>query len=329
MAIRPFQLPQDIDIMNSLVIEGFQYPENPAWSVQEDEKQGMIDRINGAKRLWPLLRIMQMISPVFRDALCGFVDEEENKPAALINYMRQRDEPEWFIANVTVLPAYRRRGIARKLVEATLEELRKRKAQVVFLEVVDGNDPAFNLYKEIGFEAFTKSSQYYYQKDTPITPFSLPDGYKMKSRSRFDWRTRFAFAKRVTPEHITRYEPVTEGRFRVPIVMSIFGKLFESFGGSRSQRFAIYSAKGEVVGLGQYTYRIRSGGLNHANASIDPSHSELASFILGYVLSTIQKVSPGHRIELSFEDWESALIQTAENLGCEKRFGSHRMGLHF
>ena len=50
MSIRPFQLPEDIDLMNSLVMEGFQYPENPAWSVQEDEIQGMVDRIQGAKR---------------------------------------------------------------------------------------------------------------------------------------------------------------------------------------------------------------------------------------------------------------------------------------
>jgi ribosomal protein S18 acetylase RimI-like enzyme len=329
MSIRPFQLPQDIDIMNSLVIEGFQYPENPAWSVQEDEKQDMIDRINGAKRIWPILRIMQMISPVFRDALCGFIDEEENKPVALINYMRQRDEPEWYIANVTVLPAYRRRGIARKLVEATLEELRKRKARVVFLEVVDGNDPAFNLYKEMGFDAYTKSSQYHYQKDTPITTLSLPEDHKLKSLSRFDWQTRFTFAKRVTPEHISRYEPVTQGRFRVPIVMSLFGKLFESFGGSHSERSAIYAPNEDVVGWCQYTYRVRAGGVNRASASIDPNHPELASFILNYALSMIQKVSPARRIELNFEDWESSLIQTAEAMGCEKRFGFHRMGLRF
>jgi len=329
MSIRPFQLPQDIDLMNSLILEGFQYPENPAWSVQEDEKQGMIDRIKGAKRLWPVLRIMQMISPVFRDALCGFIDEEQSHPAALINYMRQRDEPEWLIANVTVLPGYRRRGIARKLVETTLEELRRRKARVVFLEVVDGNEPAFNLYKEMGFDAYTKSSQYDFQNDTALALPSLPNSYLLKTRSRFDWRTRYDFAKRVTPEHITCYEPVTEGRYRVPLIMSLFGKLFETFGGSRSERFAIYAPDGKVAGLGDYTYRVRAGGLNHASASIDPGHPDLAPFCLGYILSMIQRVSPGRRIEFSFEDWESELIQKAEAMGGDKRLGLHRMGLHF
>ena len=315
--------------MNSLVVDGFQYPENPAWSIQEDEKQGMIDRIQGAKRLWPMLRIMRVFSPLFRDILCGFIAEEENKPVGLINYMRQRDEPEWYIANVTVLPAYRRRGIARRLVEATLEELRNRKAKAAFLDVLVGNDPAFCLYQELGFEAFTKLSQYHYQKEAVIAPLALPSGYKLKPLSRFDWQTRFALAKRITPEHITRYEPVIEGRFRVPPIMPLFGFLFEAAGGVHSERFAIYSSNEQVVAVCQYNYRTRPGGLNFVSVSVDPSHPQLADFVLCYTLATIQKASPGHRVQLSFEDWQTALIEAAEAVGCEKRFGEHHMGLKF
>jgi ribosomal protein S18 acetylase RimI-like enzyme len=329
MNIRAFQLPQDIDLMNSLVMDGFQYPENPKWNVQEDEKQSMIDRINGAKRLWPIFRVMRVFSPIFRDILCGFIAEVDNTPAGLINYMRQRNEPEWFIANVTVLPVYRRRGIARKLVEATLNELRNRKAKVAFLDVVDGNDPAFNLYQEMGFEAFSMPSQYDYQKDDPIEQHPLPEGYSIKSLGMFDWQTRFNLDQRITPEHVTRYEPVVEGRYRVPFIMPIFGKLFETAGGAHSERFAIHSPKGEVVGIGRYTYRTRSGGVNFANANIDPGHAGLAEFILSYMLSSIQKISPGHRIELNLDDWQTSLIESAEALGCEKRFGFHHMGLRF
>lgn len=315
--------------MNALVIDGFKYPENPEWSIQEDDIQGMIDRVNGAKRLWPILQIMRTFVPLFRDILCGFIEEEDGKPVGLINYMRQRNEPEWYIANVTVLPAYRRRGIARRLVEATLKELRRREAKLAFLDVVAGNDPAFNLYKELGFEPFKQSSEYHFQSDTPVAAESLPAGYKLKSLSPLDWKTRFEFAQHVTPEHITHYEPVTEARFRVPTIMPLFGRLFEAAGGAHSERFAIYSADNQVVGIGQYTYRTRPGGKNFAGISIDPAHPNLAEFILHYVFSTIQKVSPGHRIELGFEDWESALMECAETIGCKKRFGSHRMGLRF
>jgi len=329
VSTRPFQLPQDIDLMNALVIDGFKYPENPEWSIQEDEVQGMIDRVQGAKKLWPVLQIMRAFVPLFRDILCGFIEEEDGQPVGLINYMRQRNAPEWYIANVTVLPAYRRRGIARRLVEATLNELRHRNAKIAFLDVVVGNDPAFNLYKEMGFEAFTRSSEYHFQNDTPLMPHSLPAGYTIRPLGPFDWKTRFAFARRVTPGHIQRYEPVTEARYQVPRIMPLFGKLFESAGGAHSERFAMYALNGEVVAIGQYTYRTRAGGMNFTRMSIDPDHPQLAEFILRYVFSTIQQASPGHRIQLNFEDWESALIECAEELGCEKRFGSHRMGLRF
>jgi ribosomal protein S18 acetylase RimI-like enzyme len=329
VTIRPFHLPQDIDLMNSLVLEGFQYPENPAWSVQEDEIQGMVDRIEGAKRLWPILRVLRIFVPFLRDILCGFIDEQEGQPAGLINYMRQRNAPEWYIGNVTVLPAYRRRGIARRLVQATLEELRNRQARVAFLEVVVGNDPAFNLYKEIGFEEFTRSSEYEFRTEGFIFPEQIPPGYRIKYLSPFDWKTRFHFARRVTPEHITRYEPVTEGRFRIPWILPLIGALFASAGGVHNERFAIHDAGEEVVAVGQYSYRTREGGTNSTHVSIDPNHPELAGFILHHIFSEIQKASPGRRIEIAFEDWESALIHCAEEMGCEKRFGLHRMGLRF
>jgi ribosomal protein S18 acetylase RimI-like enzyme len=329
MNIRPFQLPQDIDIMNSLVMDGFQYPENPEWSVQDDERQGMIDNLNTAKRLWPLIKLMRVISPVFRDILCGFIAEENNKPVGLINYMRQRNEPEWFIANVTILPSHRRRGLARKLVETTLSELRKREARVVFLDVIVGNDPAFKLYQTMGFEAFTQSSQYDYQKDDPVTQPAIPTGYTISQLGDFDWQTRFNLDKRITPEHVTRYAPITEGRYRIPWIMPIFGKLFESLGGSRGTRFAIQASNGDVAGFGQYSYRTRAGGVNFVKASVDPAHPQLADFILGYMLAAIQKASPGHRIELNLEDWQSSLIASAQGLGCERRLGYHRMGLRF
>ena len=315
--------------MNSLIMRGFQYPENPEWSVQEDEIQGIVDRINGAKKLWPFVRILRIFVPVLRDVLCGFIDEEDGEPAGLINYMRQRNTPEWHIGNVTVLPAYRRRGIARQLVQATLDELRNRKAQAAFLEVVVGNEPAFKLYEEMGFEAFTQSCEFQLRKESSIFPQDIPSGYHVRPLSPFDWKTRFLFAERVTPDQITRYEPVTEARFQVPWILPLIGGLLESAGGSRNKRFVIQTVEGTVVAVGQYSYRLRTGGVNFANVSIDLDHLQLAEFILHHVFSEIQKVSPGRRIGITFEEWESALIGCAKEMGCEKRLVMHRMGLRF
>lgn len=51
-----------------------------------------------------------------RDALHGFIYQDDGKPVGMINFTRQGND-EWLIGSVTVQPTYRRRGIARKLVE--------------------------------------------------------------------------------------------------------------------------------------------------------------------------------------------------------------------
>jgi len=73
----------------------------------------------------------------------------------------------WFVldqgelGNVAVDPAFRRQGIAARLVEATLERARKRRAKEVFLEVRRSNDVAQRLYKRLGFREIGVRRNYY------------------------------------------------------------------------------------------------------------------------------------------------------------------------
>jgi ribosomal protein S18 acetylase RimI-like enzyme len=131
--LRSIQLPKDIDAMLSLAQAGFQYPENPAWSIQTDDMAGMVEQIRVIKRVWPAIRFLQFFSPVLRDALHGFIFQDDGKPVGMINFTRQGNDDEWLITSVTVQPTYRRCGIARKLVETTINDLRARKAKAIFL----------------------------------------------------------------------------------------------------------------------------------------------------------------------------------------------------
>ena len=63
--------------------------------------------------------------------------------------------PRAWISNVTVDPAYRKRGIARAMLAAGITHLRARGASSITLGV-DANDPApFRLYRSVGFEVVT------------------------------------------------------------------------------------------------------------------------------------------------------------------------------
>ncbi len=55
------------------------------------------------------------------------------------------------IFNVAVAPEFRRKGIAKALIEKFIEAVREKETDVIFLEVRSGNLAAINLYEKAGF----------------------------------------------------------------------------------------------------------------------------------------------------------------------------------
>ncbi len=63
--------------------------------------------------------------------------------------------------NVAVSPAYRRRGIARELIQALLRELARQGSHRLTLEVRASNVPARALYESLGFAQVGRRPNYY------------------------------------------------------------------------------------------------------------------------------------------------------------------------
>lgn len=70
---------------------------------------------------------------------------------------------ELHINNVAVRHGYRRLGIAKKLLEAAINEAARKGAQIAFLEVRAGNVAAQALYARCGFKVTGRRSCYYTQ----------------------------------------------------------------------------------------------------------------------------------------------------------------------
>lgn len=64
--------------------------------------------------------------------------------------------------NLAVDPAFRRRGIARALVLALIEQLRKMGSRQLTLEVRASNESAQALYAQLGFESVGRRKNYYF-----------------------------------------------------------------------------------------------------------------------------------------------------------------------
>ncbi|MTH55017.1 GNAT family N-acetyltransferase [Bacillus mangrovi] len=62
-----------------------------------------------------------------------------------------KEEEIGFITELYVLPNYRRRGVAKKLIKKGIDEMKIRGFSDIRLNVFSGND-AIELYKELGFK---------------------------------------------------------------------------------------------------------------------------------------------------------------------------------
>ncbi|MEJ6018974.1 ribosomal protein S18-alanine N-acetyltransferase [Corynebacterium sp. H113] len=72
------------------------------------------------------------------------------------------DTPEYEIHTIGVDPAFRRRGLARKIMDALMGAVDSNPG-AVFLEVRTDNEPAIEMYKAYGFEMMGLRKRYYPQ----------------------------------------------------------------------------------------------------------------------------------------------------------------------
>jgi len=73
----------------------------------------------------------------------------------------------YYLSNVSVKPEYRRQGVARALMQATLTHLREQHVTKAFLNVRPGNDSAIKLYTDLGFRSLETRGEW------SINPFPL------------------------------------------------------------------------------------------------------------------------------------------------------------
>lgn len=92
--------------------------------------------------------------------LVARTDGKAGSPAlAFVLYALAAGEAE--IITIATGKRYRGKGLARKLMDATLKRLRDVGASALFLEVDETNKPAISLYKSLGFLQVAERKAYY------------------------------------------------------------------------------------------------------------------------------------------------------------------------
>lgn len=113
----------------------------------------------------------EMLREELESPLSLCVTERREKIAGFALGRVVADEGELF--RIAVLPEYRRRGIAEKLLLELHKAMAERGAAVCFLEVRSKNAPAISLYEKVGYERISLRKGYYGDDDAVIMRIDL------------------------------------------------------------------------------------------------------------------------------------------------------------
>ncbi len=81
----------------------------------------------------------------------GFVWEEDGRIVGNVSLVQSELPGRFLVANVAVHPSFRRRGIARMLMEVSIEHIQSNAGREIMLQVESSNVAAIELYKSLGF----------------------------------------------------------------------------------------------------------------------------------------------------------------------------------
>ena len=328
MSMRSLNLPEDFKMLSQLTIDTFQYPENESWSVQSDHQENITDMFESAKKMWPILRLAQLISPALRDIIRGYIWEQEGQPGGMIIMQRQNKTNSWKITNVAVLPKFRRRGIARSLVEASLRFISQRGGEMATLDVISGNFPAYTLYQKFGFEHYNSHHRFNYSEENLLSESPLPDGYTISKLQSMAWLPQFELAKQITPAEVQLYEPVTESHYNLGYGLVGLRTLLMKLSGMKIKRVTIRTNNdGNIIAFGRYHLRTRTGGVNNIGLSVHPEHADAVPYLLSFLLNTALRLSPNRRIEFSIPSWQTQILAAVSETNSTKQYEYHSMGI--
>jgi ribosomal protein S18 acetylase RimI-like enzyme len=323
--IRPMKLPEDLDAWIAVTVEGFQYPDHPEWNDSPEEIENNVQGIRSLKRIWPLFALLRTFSADARDLIRGFFCEVDGKLAGNISCQRQGEA--WYISDVVVLPEYRGKGYARKLVEACLEDIRARGGKQVSLDVISGNVPPIELYRSAGFRDFTSLSFYEMKGYHPLLETGTDD-CRVEEIKGDSWKLRHEFWKRVTPAAIQEFAPVTESKFRRPAFTRAFNSLWRSLTGEKFQVYALLRGRGRhVLGVAALTKRTKEGGTNTLEIGLDETYNGKAEYFLTEILWRIYSEHKSPMTEFELPAWQAGLRRACAGLDIEPKYETISMGM--
>ncbi len=213
--LRPVRLPTDLGSLAELLEIGFA-------ATIDEAGRAAIREMRALHHSGWLARALFRLDGVLSGLQEGFVWIEEGKLIGNVT-LTGAHFPRNFgrgavISNVVVHPDFRQRGLARSLLDATLDMSRRMGSTFAILQVDQANVRARALYERLGFRAertFTR----WVRPASGRTPHRSSDAPAVTLRSPQEWRAEFDLATLVRPNKLGGMgwlRPTYPGSFQMP-----------------------------------------------------------------------------------------------------------------
>lgn len=175
----------------------------------------------------------------------GYVWEENGRIIGNLTLIpvRKQSTPNYFIANVAVLPELRGRGIARQLTDRAISHVVAHKGRRIYLQVRTDNPIAQHIYKTSGFEEFTRRTNWVFSRRSASRPLRDPS-IRVTRRLKMDWPQQKDWLNLLYPPEVAWNLPFSMERLKP----NLWGEVLNFFKGFSSRCWAARQ-DGHLVGL--------------------------------------------------------------------------------
>ena len=288
--LRPFDASRDLSDVANLVESCFA-------DTLDAEGRRYIQQMRSAARNPRYLRWAVNFAENVSMPLAGYVWEQNARIIGNLSIIpfNKQGERIYLIANVAVESDYRRQGIARALTRAALEDIKKRGANNVWLQVREGNPTALHLYQTMGFNERVRRTTWENEENSvggvSSANINLPNGITVNQHVSPYWQQLQLWLKQTYPPEVTWHLPLNLKTLQP----GLLGALYRLFSGMQKQIWVAIRGKSP---LGVLVWTPGSIHMDHLWLGTSPEYENEA--IEALVTYARQKLPAKRKIDLNF-----------------------------
>lgn len=296
--IRPFDIGRDLRPVAELIADAFTNELDPRGLAALREMR-IMSHLSG------LLKLLSRSTGELDDVFTGYVWVEEGRIVGNITVQRaDKYGNRWQIANVAVAPAYRGRGIARRLLREALRHVEAADGRWAVLQVYDHNSVARNLYARAGFEEVGSMAELELRRLPEVEPPPSLHGFRTFSSSQ--WQPLYELATNQLNAQAQWWRSIRRSDFQVTLEQQFSEWFWQAMGRRRIFRRCIQSVRRYEAALILSAERWRS--THELEFWVRPEqYGMYERYLVQWTLSTLQEyprwpvkvsVSGGHQAAL-------------------------------